>query len=134
MATRECRASKQQTTVNILLVEDNDLLRSLAGEMLRELGHEVTAAATAEEALGMIDPSLVSLVMTDISLPGASGIELTRKVQSQYHDLPVVITSGHGEFNQTLLEKHFPRNVWWLQKPYDFDGLETVLRKAAGLV
>ena len=99
--------------------------------MLRELGHEVATAASAEEAFGMIDPSLVSLVMTDISLPGSSGIELTRKVQSRYHDLPVVITSGHGEFNQALLEKHFPRNVWWLQKPYDFEGLETVLRKAA---
>lgn len=114
-----------------MLVEDSELLRQVAEEMLRELGHDVIAAATAEEALLLIESNALSLMMTDVSLPGLSGIELARKTLALYPELPIVVASGHSDFSQDLLEKHLPKNVWWLSKPYDLDALESVLTKAA---
>ncbi len=66
--------------------------------MLLDLGYEVTEAASAEEALRLLDGGLVpSLMVTDHLMPGMSGADLARLVRSQRPDLPVLIVSGYAE-------------------------------------
>jgi signal transduction histidine kinase len=81
-----------------LLVDDEELVRLSTADMLFDLGYEVTEAASAEEALRLLDEGLApSLMITDHLMPGLSGAELARFVKSQRPNLPVLIVSGYAE-------------------------------------
>lgn len=104
-------------TLSILVVEDEDQLRTLIYRMLRVDDHEVTAVSTAHEALEL-DQHLVDtcdLLLTDVVLPGMSGVELVRTLRQRRADLPVIYMSGYpadvieaqGGIDAPLLEKPF---------------------------
>ncbi len=85
--------------MNILLVEDSDEVSCITVEYLHELGHRVVAVAEAETAITQLENEPFDAVMTDIRLPGMSGIELARALVKNYPNLPVVIASGYGALN-----------------------------------
>ena len=64
--------------MKILLVEDSDEVSCITIEYLHELGHEVVAVAEAEKAVAELKRTSFDAVMTDIRLPGISGIELAK--------------------------------------------------------
>jgi YesN/AraC family two-component response regulator len=70
-------------------------------------------------------------VMTDVSLPGMSGIELAKALITKYPRLPVVIASGYGALNVEFLLGEGQLNVMVLSKPYDMAMLEKTLGEAA---
>jgi CheY-like chemotaxis protein len=78
--------------ISILVIDDNPVNLKLASEVLRSAGHDVIRAEDAEEALRLLETSMPQLVLTDISLPGMSGLDLTRKLKTdpRYAHLPVV--------------------------------------------
>jgi len=119
--------------MNILLVEDSDEVSCITVEYLHELGHQVVAVAAAEIAIVRLKNESFDAVMTDIRLPGMSGLELARSLLRDYPNLPVVIASGYGALNvESLLgEKH--RSVLMLPKPYDLPDLERTLNEAAAI-
>ena len=84
---------------SILLVDDHPLMRRGISLIVGEEPDLDVAfeAGTAEEALSLIDAQLPDLVITDVSLPGMSGIELTKHLHSLHPDLPVLIISRHDE-------------------------------------
>ena len=82
----------------VLLVDDEDLVRATAADMLADLGYEVTEARSAGEALGLVDGGLTpDLLVTDHLMPGMTGTELARILQTRHPDLPVLIISGYAE-------------------------------------
>jgi CheY-like chemotaxis protein len=119
--------------MNILLVEDSDEVSCITVEYLQELGHQAVAVADAEEALARLKNERFDAVMTDIRLPGMSGIELTRSLLRDYPNLPVVIASGYGALNLEFLSGDKPRCVFMLPKPYDLPALERTLNEAASI-
>jgi CheY-like chemotaxis protein len=119
--------------MNILLVEDSDEVSCITVEYLHELGHEVVAVAEAEKAIAQLKSTPFDAVMTDIRLPGMSGIELARAMVKDYPNIPVVIASGYGALNvEFLLGEKLP-TVLMLPKPYDLPDLERTLREAAAI-
>lgn len=78
--------------ITILVIDDNPVNLKLASEVLRAAGHDVIRAEDAEQALRQLETRVPHLVLTDISLPGMSGLELTRRLKSdpRYAHLPVV--------------------------------------------
>jgi CheY-like chemotaxis protein len=119
--------------MNILLVEDSDEVSCITVEFLRELGHEVVAVAAAENAIAQLQNAAFDAVMTDIRLPGMSGIELARALLKDYPKIPVVIASGYGALNvEFLLGEKLP-TVLMLPKPYDLPALELTLREVAAI-
>jgi CheY-like chemotaxis protein len=78
--------------ITILVIDDNPVNLKLASEVLRSAGHDVIRAEDAEEALQLLQTTMPQLVLTDISLPGMSGLELTRQLKTdpRYAHLPVV--------------------------------------------
>ena len=119
--------------MNILLVEDSDEVSCITVEYLHELGHEVVAVAEAEIAIAQLKNTAFDAVMTDIRLPGMSGIELARAMLKDYPNIPVVIASGYGALNvEFLLGEKLP-TVLMLPKPYDLPDLERTLREAAAI-
>jgi CheY-like chemotaxis protein len=116
--------------MRVLLVEDSAEVSCITVEYLHELGHEVIAVANAEQAIPRIAENNIDVVMTDVRLPGMSGIELARKLVKQYPLLPVVIASGYGAIDVDILIGEKLQNILMLPKPYDMEALSRTLQSA----
>jgi PAS domain S-box-containing protein len=89
------RTARHET---ILVVEDNDSVRSFTTDTLREFGFNVIEAADASEALKILDRNRsVDLLFTDIGLPGLNGRELAATVQRRYPKVRLLFTSGYAQ-------------------------------------
>jgi signal transduction histidine kinase/CheY-like chemotaxis protein len=119
----------------ILVVEDQPEVRRFAVEALRERGHSVIEASDAEEALSLLGraPS-ISLVFSDIGLPGMDGRALARYVASRYPAVRILLTTGYAELRDGVGQS--PPELDPLPKPYTveqlFVRLEAVLRPRDG--
>jgi CheY-like chemotaxis protein len=78
--------------ITVLAIDDDPVNLKLAAEVLQADGHDVIRAADAEQALRLLDQHAPDLVLTDIAMPGMSGLELTRRLKAdpRYRHLPVV--------------------------------------------
>ena len=113
----------------ILLVEDEELLRRLAGRGLARHGYIVLEAANGEEALTLLDQHLpdVSLVVTDMTLPGMSGRELADRVRDRRRDIKILYTSGF--IDDAAIESGIEQSTRpFLQKPYTPAALAAKIR------
>src|SRR2546430_17449049 len=88
-----------QTTKRILLVDDHPVLRKGLVRLIDSKEEFVVCgeASTAADAMALIRELSPDLVVADIGLPGTSGIELTKTIRTEVHDLPVLILSMHEE-------------------------------------
>jgi CheY-like chemotaxis protein len=80
----------------VLLVEDNEHVRDFATSLLEDLGCSVEPVPTAAEALDRLGELAVDLVLSDVVLPGMSGVELARRLREVKPDLPVLLTTGYS--------------------------------------
>jgi CheY-like chemotaxis protein len=119
--------------MNILLVEDSVDVSRITVEYLRELGHEAVAVRDAEEAVALLEGAHFDAVMTDIRLPGMSGIELARTLVKRYPALPIVIASGYAAAGVEFVMGENTPSVLILPKPYDLPALEQTLSEAAAI-
>ncbi|HEY1366254.1 MAG TPA: response regulator [Gaiellaceae bacterium] len=78
----------------ILVVEDDRVVRGLITEILRRDGHDVVAVADAAEALPLAGDDTIDLVVTDMTMPGMSGLDLARALQADRPGLPVLVVTG----------------------------------------
>lgn len=78
----------------ILLVEDDGLIRMNSAEMLEESGFVVLEAASAEEAMTALQTAPVDILITDVNLPGASGLELAQRARALRPDALVIFATG----------------------------------------
>jgi PAS domain S-box-containing protein len=120
--------ARSAAAANILVVEDNEDFRTLLCEMLRMLGHAPESVGSAEEALTAIEARPVDLVITDIGLPGMSGVDLVKRLNETQPALPVVLSTGYDM--PSSLPSDF--NVTALSKPYSMTQLTQALREALG--
>ncbi|SFD76289.1 Response regulator receiver domain-containing protein [Chitinophaga sp. CF118] len=89
--------------MRILVAEDDQLILKTLEFRLRKDGHEVIATQDGREALRKIDELLPDLVITDIMMPFASGLEITSAVKEKYPDrMHVIVISGMGQENVVL--------------------------------
>jgi DNA-binding NtrC family response regulator len=82
------------TSTDVLVVDDDETMRSLFTRRLQLLGHEVHAAASIEEAIGKLESEHVDAVVSDRSIAGGSGLDLLAYVRAQWPDLPFILASG----------------------------------------
>jgi CheY-like chemotaxis protein len=81
-----------------LLVDDEEMVRMSADDMLTDLGYDVVEACSGEEALELIDGGLQpDLVVTDHLMPGMTGVELAESLRTSRPKLPLLIISGYAE-------------------------------------
>jgi two-component system cell cycle response regulator len=81
---------------NILIVEDDDAIRSSIHEFLTTSDFKVFSAPSAEEAFEIIKSGTIQIVITDILLPGKDGLQLTSQIK-QNHDIDVIVMTGYSE-------------------------------------
>ncbi len=110
----------------VLVVDDDALLRDLVGTMLEELGCEVIAARSGTEALAAISKDeSISILISDIRMPGISGSELANRVRSFRRDIGIILISGDGSDQRGA----FPL----LQKPFSQSDLQRCMEQTTGL-
>jgi CheY-like chemotaxis protein len=113
--------------LRVLVVEDHADTRYLVCEMLKVFGHRVRAAADGERALRLLAAHRFDILMTDVCLPGLSGLDLARRARAGQPDLNVVFCSGFGPALTAQID--FPART--LQKPYDIEQLREAILQAA---
>lgn len=91
------------STAQVLLVDDNEGAQSTIGTMLESLGYQVTVRAGALEALDVLrrNPDDFQLVLSDVTMPHLSGVELAARVKTLRAGLPVVLMSGFSMASST---------------------------------
>jgi nitrogen-specific signal transduction histidine kinase/CheY-like chemotaxis protein len=101
-----------------LLVDDEELVRLSTADMLADLGYDVLEAATAEEGLALVQSGAeLALLVTDHLMPGMTGSDLARAVQTLRPGVPILVISGYAESEG--IEPDLPR----LTKPFRKDEL-----------
>lgn len=113
----------------VLLVDDDEEVAALVGEMLEHLGYQVTHAASATDALGVLAKARkVDVVFSDVMMPGGmNGVELAREIRTRALGVPVLLTSGYAQAAQKAASAV---GVHVLAKPYRLEELATALREA----
>jgi FixJ family two-component response regulator len=81
----------------VAVVDDDESIRESLPDLLRELGFEVQAFASAEEFLGSADLGRTSCLVLDIKMPGMSGPELARELARRRRGIPIVFITAHGD-------------------------------------
>jgi CheY-like chemotaxis protein len=112
--------------LNVLVVEDEPLIRMSAIDMVSDLGHVVYEAGDANEALKVLQDHPINVVITDIGLPGVSGTSLVVEVQSRWPAIKIIIASGLVSPDPADRSR-LASDVLWLDKPYTSNDLKRVL-------
>ena len=81
----------------MLLVEDNPHVREFAEGLLTDLGCDVASAENAPDALDRLDQGGIDLDLSDVVMPGMSGVELARAVQKTHPTVPVLLATGYSD-------------------------------------
>jgi two-component system NtrC family response regulator len=113
----------------ILIVEDDDSLRKVMHVQLEREGYVTSSASTAEEAFAVLDKTSQNLVMTDLHLPGMSGIELLKKVRLDYPETAVIVMTAFGTI-QTAVEAMKAGAYDFLTKPIHPYELKMLVRRS----
>lgn len=110
----------------ILVVDDDENLRWILQTQLEDMGYEAATAADGMQALEAIEQSPPSLVLTDLKMPGLSGMELLDRIRKEYPELPVVIVTAFGTI-QSAVHAMRAGAYDYLTKPIDFEELGLVV-------
>src|SRR5581483_3958617 len=113
----------------ILIAEDEDTARSLMESVLRKQRYETVSACDAEQAIEILQRSPVDLIITDLHLPGASGIELLKKARAIYPNTAVIVMAAFGTI-QSAVEAMKAGAYDYLAKPVHPYELTTLVSRA----
>jgi CheY-like chemotaxis protein len=112
----------------VLLVDDMHEDAELLAVLLEPLGASVAVAGSTEEALAILDKEVVDLVVTDLNMPGASGLDLVRELRAR-RDVPAVIFMTGSQSAGDKVAAFELGAVAYLQKPIDTSYLIGLARE-----
>ena len=117
---------------HVLVVEDRDTLRRMLGRALTSDGYRVSAVADGEAAIERLEgDERFDLVLTDLRLPGASGLDVLRAARASQPGAPVVVLTGYGNV-PTAVEAMRLGAYTFLEKPVEVDDLSRLVAEALG--
>ena len=126
---RACDTLPPIAAQTLLLVEDNQDVRSALGDLFSAAGHRVSVAMSAEEALELLANADYSLLLSDVDLgSGMNGVRLMQTVANRYPDLPRLLMSG---LPRELLATRFalPESEFLLAKPFSMAQFDIALHE-----
>ena len=112
----------------ILVVDDEAAQRTVLGGFLRKRGFEVAQAGTVEDALNELSARTIDLVLTDLRMPGASGIDLLEGARRINPEVPVVVMTAFGTV-ASAVDAMKRGAADYLTKPIDLDELDVLIAR-----
>lgn len=119
-------------TPRILIVDDDPGQRSLLDSFLRGQGFATTIAKSGEEALAFLRKEHFSLMISDIRMPGLSGLETLRLARKEHPVLPVLLVTAYADIREAVGAMR-DGALNYLAKPIDLDELLATVQQATGL-
>ena len=111
------------------VIDDDDAVRESLVFMLRSAKIDVRSYETAEDFLDQLPTLKMGCIVTDVRMPGMSGIDLLRKLRQIDINLPVIVITGHGDV-PLAVEAMRIGAIDFLEKPFDDEALLTSIRNA----
>lgn len=112
----------------ILIVDDDATIRGILYDLLSEK-YECNTASMAEEAFQYLEVEEYDAILTDIAMPGLTGVELLKRVQLRDSHTPVIFMSGKGS-EQDIESLLALGGFAYLTKPFNLDEIEQVVERA----
>jgi FixJ family two-component response regulator len=116
----------------ITVVDDDASVRESVSSLLRSVGHAVNEFGSAEELIASFTLGKTDCVITDVRMPGMSGLELQRRLALSHPRLPVILMTAHASDEEVRLRALRDGAVDYLSKPLDEEmllgALDAVLR------
>jgi DNA-binding NtrC family response regulator len=119
-------------TPRILIVDDDPGQRSLLNSFLRSQGFETATADSGERALEMLRAGRYAMMISDVRMPGLSGLETLRRARQQHATLPVLLVTAFTDIRDAVAAMR-DGAVNYLPKPIDLDELLNSVRQATGI-
>lgn len=125
----------ESTVAKVIVADDNPEMRSLIAGNLRDVGYDVVEVSDGEVLWTQLlesvfdddNPRQADLVVSDIRMPGATGLEILAKLRKFNWVTPVILMTGFGDQN-THAEAHRLGAAWVFNKPFDIDALVEAAR------
>jgi DNA-binding NtrC family response regulator len=114
----------------ILVIDDDDAVRQSVERMLRSAGHSVQSAGSGEEGVALARGGAFDVILSDLKMPGISGLDVLRKVRQARVDSTFLIMTGYGTL-ESAVEAMQLGAVDFVQKPFFRDELLMRVRSAA---
>lgn len=122
-------SAKVITRPSILIADDDDSLRRVLEFQLREGGHDVLSAADGLAALEIFTEREVACLVTDLRMPGLSGLELLRRTSAINSETPVIVITAYGDV-ETAVEAMRAGAFDYIAKPFNRDQILLTVEKA----
>jgi DNA-binding NtrC family response regulator len=117
--------------INLLIVDDERAIRDVCREVAQSLGFNTSVAESAEHAYRLLDSQNIDVLLLDLKLPGANGLEALRQIRERRPDAAVVVVTGYGTVQSAV---HAMKNGAYdfVTKPFSMDELKMLLQRVAG--
>ena len=113
----------------VVIVDDDELIRGSLGGLMKEAGLPALTFASAEEFLTSGEEKRTACLITDIRMPGMSGLELQAKLNETHQRIPIIFITAQGD-EKLRLQALRAGAVEFLTKPFDDDALLDSVRAA----
>ncbi|HEU4786316.1 MAG TPA: response regulator [Gemmatimonadaceae bacterium] len=123
-------ATQRAAGKTVLVVDDHDATRQTIARMLEAGGFTVRQASSGTEALQRLatERDEIDLVLSDVTMPGMSGIDLSYQIRERYPTVPVAIVSGDvSELERSIIGR---ADVPFIKKPFHAESLYSAIREA----
>lgn len=124
--------TNQAQTPRILVVDDDPGQRSLLDSFLKSQGFETVVVSSGDQALVALRTGPFSLMISDVRMPGMSGLETLRQARQEHASLPVLLVTAYADIRDAVGAMR-DGAVNYLPKPIDLDELLAIVKQAAGL-
>jgi two-component system response regulator AtoC len=117
-------------TLRFLIIDDEENIRRLCSTVGAALGFECIEASTAEKAVAEVEALAPDLVVTDLRLPGSTGVELLRKIKTKLPNSEVAVMTGHGSI-ESAVDAMKIGAYDYIEKPFRVERLRLLLQRMA---
>ncbi len=123
----------ENSDLKILVVDDSKVMRRIIGSFLNKMGCcDVAEASSANQALGLMEDRAVDLVLSDVSMPGLSGLDFLKIVRQDPDKCNVTFVMITAEAQLSQIVSAFRERVdGYITKPFTQDFLEYIIKKTA---
>ena len=113
----------------ILIVDDEKSILDLLSMVFKKEGYVIYTALSSQKALEILDEHDIDLVITDIRMPGMSGLDLLFHIKENYPDIPIIMITAYGSTREAVRALKAGA-LDYITKPFDIDELKIVVRNA----
>ena len=123
------RSEGEREKATLLVVDDDEEMRSMLRDSLGVMGHRAVLASSGEQALMQLGSEAIDVMITDLRMGGMSGLELARRAHERREDVPVIVLTAFGDFSAAA-EAVRVGAYDFLSKPLKLDALRIAVARA----